>query len=139
MPALAGLALLATAAPAQVQTATFAAVVNTSTGTGSKPYSVAVADVNGDGKPDALLTNSFSSNLAVLLNTTVFALTLTSLSPTSGLVGTRVTLTGTNLSGAAGGRFTSTAATVFSSGAHQQPRCCTSGTVAAKACATAWS
>ena len=73
VPALAGLALLATAASAQVQTATFAVVVNTSTGTGSKPCSVAVVDVNGDGKSDALLTNSFSSNLAVLLNTTVFA------------------------------------------------------------------
>ena len=115
VPALAGLALLATAAPALAQTPTFAPVVPYSTGANSVPESIAVADVNGDGKPDALLANADSNTLGVLLNTTVFAApTLTSLSPTSGPVGTRVTLTGTSLSGATGVRFNGTAAATFS-------------------------
>src|SRR5262249_45374319 len=42
--------------------------------TGATPYSVAVADVNGDGKPDLLVANKLSSNVSsnvsVLLNMT---------------------------------------------------------------------
>lgn len=38
-----------------------------STGTGSRPKSVAVADFNGDGKLDALVTNTDAGTLAVLL------------------------------------------------------------------------
>src|SRR5262249_59043257 len=42
---------------------------------GSVPYSVAVADVNGDGRPDLLVANDddanyFSGTVSVLLNTT---------------------------------------------------------------------
>ena len=37
------------------------------TGTGNKPYGVAIADVNGDGKPDALTANQDASSLSVLL------------------------------------------------------------------------
>jgi len=85
VPALAGLALLATAAPALAQTPTFAPVVNTSTGpSGSLPYSVAVADVNGDGKPDALLANAGSSTLAVLLGDGAGGFTLQATSPSTG-------------------------------------------------------
>ena len=83
--ALAGLALLATAAPAPAQTATFAAVVNTATGgSGSSPTSVAVADVNGDGKPDALLANVNTSTLAVLLGNGAGGFTLQAASPSTG-------------------------------------------------------
>ncbi|MHB8678451.1 MAG: beta strand repeat-containing protein [Rudaea sp.] len=39
--------------------------------TGVVPYSVAVADVNGDGKPDLIVANSSSSTVSVLLNTTL--------------------------------------------------------------------
>ena len=96
---------------------TFQAVVPYSTGTGSDPYSIAVADVNGDGKPDLLTANLSTSTAGVLLNTTVFAApTLTSLSPTSGPVGTSVTLTGTDLTNVTGVSFNGTAATVFSPG-----------------------
>jgi Bacterial Ig-like domain (group 3)/FG-GAP-like repeat/FG-GAP repeat len=37
---------------------------------GNIPISVAIADVNGDGKPDLVVTNADSSNIGVLLNNT---------------------------------------------------------------------
>lgn len=40
-------------------------------GVGSAPYSVAVGDFNGDGKPDIVSANAFSNNVSLLLNTTV--------------------------------------------------------------------
>jgi hypothetical protein len=39
--------------------------------TGAKPYSVAVADLNGDGQPDLVVANYSAKTLSVLLNTTV--------------------------------------------------------------------
>ncbi|MGI4864119.1 MAG: FG-GAP repeat domain-containing protein [Janthinobacterium lividum] len=50
-------------------TGTFAAAVAYSTGSGSQPYGLAVADVNGDGKPDIVTANSATSSIGVLLNT----------------------------------------------------------------------
>ena len=38
--------------------------------TGTNPYSVVAADVNGDGKPDLIVVNENDSNVSVLLNTT---------------------------------------------------------------------
>jgi hypothetical protein len=83
-----------------------------STGPSSSPRAVTAADVNGDGVPDALVANMGSSTLGVLLNTTGQPL-LATLSPTSGAVGTSVTLTGTFLSGTTAVRFGSTPATAF--------------------------
>ena len=35
---------------------------------GAKPYSLAVADLNGDGRPDIIVANSASDTVSVLLN-----------------------------------------------------------------------
>ena len=42
--------------------------------TGSHPYSVTAADLNGDGKPDLLVANVGSNTVSVLLNTTAPAI-----------------------------------------------------------------
>ena len=93
---------------------TFQAVVTYASG-GTFPYNIAVADVNGDGKPDLLTANYNSSTATVLLNTTVFAAapTITTISPATGPVGTSVTITGTNLTGATAVSFNGTAASSF--------------------------
>jgi hypothetical protein len=39
--------------------------------TGAGPFSVAAADFNGDGKPDLLVSNSYTNTVSVLLNVTV--------------------------------------------------------------------
>ena len=59
--------LLNTTAPGAT-TASFAA--QTTFATGIHPRSVAVADVNGDGKPDLIVANVGSNTVSVLLNTT---------------------------------------------------------------------
>ena len=59
--------LLNTTAPGAA-TPSFAA--KTDFPTGSVPYSVAMGDVNGDGKPDLAVANYDSNSVSVLLNTT---------------------------------------------------------------------
>ncbi|MGI4870772.1 MAG: FG-GAP-like repeat-containing protein [Janthinobacterium lividum] len=48
----------------------FAAVTAYSTGANSQPSSIAVADVNLDGKPDLVTANNNTNDVSVLLNTT---------------------------------------------------------------------
>ena len=65
---LAALGLLATVGTAQAQTpASFGAVSTYSAGANSGPASIAVADVNGDGRPDLITANSYSNTAGVLL------------------------------------------------------------------------
>src|SRR5262249_21780977 len=49
--------------------------------TGSAPSSVAVGDVNGDGRPDLLVANIGSGTVSVLLNTTAAGATTPSFAP----------------------------------------------------------
>ena len=60
--------LLNTTAPG-VTTPSFAAQQTFATGT--RPLSVSVADVNGDGQPDLIVANEIDNTVSVLLNTTV--------------------------------------------------------------------
>ena len=82
-------------------------------GTVSDPYyGVAVSDLNADGRLDLLAANTNASTVAVLLGQGA-APVLTSLSPTSGTVGSTVVLTGTNLTGATAVSFNGTNAPGF--------------------------
>jgi hypothetical protein len=47
----------------------FASKVDSTTGSG--PYNLAIADIDGDGKPDAVVTNSNSNTISVLRNTSI--------------------------------------------------------------------
>ncbi|WP_345122529.1 FG-GAP-like repeat-containing protein [Hymenobacter antarcticus] len=93
-------------------TASFAAKVDFTTG--SQPRSVSIGDVDGDGKPDLAVANSGSATVSVLRQVGTPPV-ITSLSPTSGPVGTSVTISGTNLSGATSVSFNGTAQTTIGS------------------------
>ncbi len=92
----------------------------TSFGSGGTPYTTLLTDMNGDGKLDIVTANTSTtgntstSTVGVLLNTAVYtAPTLAVISPASGMVGTNVTLTGSNLLGVMSVSFNGTAATAF--------------------------
>jgi len=66
------------------QAVTLAPVVSYSTGASSMPLRTAVADINGDGKLDALVTNSNTNTLGVLLGDGTGKFTLQANSPSTG-------------------------------------------------------
>ncbi len=75
---------------------------------------VALGDVNADNLLDIVATDFRGNNVGVLRNTSAaVAPTLSSVSPGSGLVGSSVTLTGTNLFGTTSVRFNGTLAGTF--------------------------
>ncbi|MBO2008303.1 beta strand repeat-containing protein [Hymenobacter negativus] len=88
-------------------TGNISVLLNTGTGSfgtasnfaaGNSTVSTALADVNGDGRLDVAALNSTDQTVAILLG--VGAPTITSFTPANGPVGTSVTITGTNLTGA---------------------------------------
>ena len=87
-----------TAVSGSMTSGSFASRVYFATGTGS--YSVAIGDLDGDGRPDLAVVNNVSNTISILANGLM--LTVTGFSPKSGPTGaagsTTVTITGTNFS-----------------------------------------
>ncbi|WP_439504316.1 beta strand repeat-containing protein, partial [Sediminibacterium sp.] len=85
-----------TATSGSIGSGSFAAKIDFTTGT--NPYSVAIGDLDGDGKPDLAVSNGSSNTLSILRNADIqLPPTITSFTSTTGPVGTLVTITGTNL------------------------------------------
>ena len=83
-----------TATSGTITTGSFAVKVDFATGT--YPNGVAIGDLDGDGRPDVVTANN-ANTVSVLRNADI-PTTISSFSPSSGPVGTLVTITGTNLS-----------------------------------------
>ena len=80
-----------------IGTVSFATKVDFATGT--NPISLAIGDINGDGKPDLAVANYLDNTVSVIRNSSQPPPpTIVSFTPTSGNVGTTVTITGTNFS-----------------------------------------
>ncbi len=82
-----------TATPGSIGTGSFATKVDFATGT--YPQSVAIGDLDGDGKPDLAVANYISNTVSVLRNADILFPAITSFTPTSAKPGDAVTLTGT--------------------------------------------
>ncbi|MHB1127763.1 MAG: putative Ig domain-containing protein [Bacillota bacterium] len=54
---------------------------------GGTPFSVAVGDLNGDGRADLVVPNFHGNNISVMLNTTVFGVEVTTASLPAGTAG----------------------------------------------------
>ncbi|MFH0989347.1 MAG: FG-GAP-like repeat-containing protein [bacterium] len=68
---------------------------------GNAPATLSIGDLDGDGKPDLAIANDGSNSISLLRNALQPLASppmITSFSPTSGSVGTSVTITGTNFS-----------------------------------------
>ena len=88
-----------TATSGSIGLGSFAATVDFATGT--NPFSVALGDLDGDGKPELTAANYGSNTVSVLRNSDLPPV-ITSFSPTSAKPGDAVTLTGTNFNATPG-------------------------------------
>ena len=77
-----------------ISVSSFAAKVDFTTN--NVPISVAIGDLDGDGKADLAVTHQSSNTISIIRNNPIFPPVITSFSPTSGPIGTTVTITGTN-------------------------------------------
>jgi hypothetical protein len=83
-----------TSSTGSITTGSFAGKVDFSTGL--KPYSLAVGDLDRDGKPDLAVTNYNSHTLSVLKNSVIVPPVIDSFTPASGKIGISITITGKN-------------------------------------------
>ncbi|GAA4346292.1 FG-GAP-like repeat-containing protein [Hymenobacter saemangeumensis] len=86
---------------------------HTATYNNERPYAVAVGDVNNDGRPDLVAALAMVNEVVVLLAVNPVP-TVTGMLPAVGSVGSRMTLTGADLTGTQLIRFTGSNATVSS-------------------------
>jgi hypothetical protein len=79
---------------------------------GTGPYSVCIADIEGDGKPDIITANANPNTISVLRNK-VNEPAISNFTPVVGVGGTVVTITGLNFTGATTVSFGGTPAASF--------------------------
>ena len=81
--------------------------------TGTSPQWVIATDLDGDGLPDLAAANVADNSISVMINKKADDLTVTGFSPVSGTLGTVVTITGTQFTGATDVKFGGTSASTF--------------------------
>ncbi len=77
---------------------------------GNVPCYIAIGDIDGDGKPDMVITNKSSNTFSVLKNSVLPAPKITSFTPITATSGNTVTITGANFVGTVMAQFGGTAA-----------------------------
>jgi hypothetical protein len=85
-----------TTSGATLSSSSFAGKVDYTVGSG--PSTIAVQDIDLDGKPDILVPNLTSNTISILHNAPTSAPVISSFTPTSGAAGATMTISGTNFS-----------------------------------------
>lgn len=84
-----------TASAGSISAGSFAGKVDLTTGT--SPFSITIADLDGDRRPDLAVPN-FGGGISLFRNLISSSPVISSFNPTSGSIGTSVTITGSNFS-----------------------------------------